>query len=77
MPHYFFDTGDGDIERDTEGVDLSDDVTAREEAVRYLGAILSDAPRHLAPDGIFRVSVRSASGEVIAAIVTRDLSRTR
>ena len=75
MPHYFFDTGDGDLDRDGEGIDLEDDGAARIAAVRYLGAVLSDAPGELTRNGIFRVSVRSADGEIIVALVARDISR--
>ena len=77
MPHYFFDTGDGDLDRDSDGVELIDDEAARLEAIRYLGAVLCDRPDELPREGIFRVTVRSANGEAIVALVARDISRVR
>jgi hypothetical protein len=47
MPHYFFDTVNGDNDRDAHGVELESDDSAVNEAVRFAGALMHDQPEIL------------------------------
>jgi len=65
MPRFYFDTSDNDRQvRDEDGLDLPDELSARNEAIKVLPGMaadgLPDGPEHL-----FRVSVRDANGEYI------------
>ena len=44
MPRYFFDTRDGGIDIDPEGVELAGEEEALLEAIRYAGSLLNDQP---------------------------------
>ena len=77
MPRYFFDTRDGSRDLDDEGMELAGDEAARTEAVRYLGSLLTDGPVDLARNSQFRVTVRSAAGEIVTTLVVTDVSPVR
>ena len=65
MPHYFFDTSDGDkFVKDDKGCDLPDVAAARDAAQ----AVLPDMARDKMPDGekrTFCAFVRNETGVVI------------
>lgn len=44
MPRYFFHVADGDKFLDLHGTVLDNDTTARAQAVRFFGQLLSDKP---------------------------------
>jgi hypothetical protein len=44
MPHYFFHVRDGGTTIDSEGVELPDQISAREEAIRTCGEMLREMP---------------------------------
>ena len=69
---YFFDTADGDLDCDADGVDLSDDNAARGAAVRYLSALLMDKPDHVLGGLPLIVSVRNERGETVTRIEARE-----
>lgn len=65
MMRFYFDTSDGgSTERDTEGVDLPDEASARAEAKAALTDMVRDHPgisNHMG----FTVTIRDASGREI------------
>ena len=68
MPHYFFDTDDGDrSQRDEEGLDLPDAQAARTAALEAL----PDMVRDTLPDGdrrSFTATVRNQHGTVLYTV---------
>jgi hypothetical protein len=68
MPHYFFNTANGARERDDQGIDLPNDATARVEAIRFAGSVLSDEPDLLWDGQEFRVEVADAEGTLLFTI---------
>lgn len=72
MPRYFFDSEDGNVERDDVGTELPDVAAAKVEAMRYAGAIVADRPDELAATGRFRVVVRDQDGNTVARIHITD-----
>ncbi len=66
MPHYFFDSRDGDdLIRDDVGIDLPDLEAARFEATRALAEIASDVIPGSAGRS-FSIEVRDQQGHVLA-----------
>ena len=67
MPHYFFDTNDGDmLDEDDVGLEFPDPESARRAAI----AALPDMARDRLPDGDrrnFSVRVRDEAGTVLYA----------
>ncbi len=65
MPHFFFDTDDGDRSvHDSEGMDLPNP----EEARRLVLGVLPDMARNNVPDGYrrtFAIAVRDKAGTTI------------
>ena len=45
MPRYFFHSEDGLLEHDETGTELADASAAREQAVRFAGALLAERPQ--------------------------------
>ena len=69
MPHYYFDTQDGDEDfRDELGLDLEDDQAARDEAARGLAEMAKD---YLPGSGLQRnmtIWVRDDRGETVLQV---------
>ena len=70
MPRYHFNSADGYIDSDAEGVVLPDIQAARLEAVRYAGELLRDEPDRLWQNGQWSIDVTDDAGERIFAIET-------
>ena len=62
MPRYFFDVHDGYSSTDTDGTELPDWQTARREAVRLAGQILTDEADKLLLGEEWRMEVTDATG---------------
>lgn len=69
MPRYFFNIKDGGRDEDEIGTDLTDTATARKEAVRYAGAVLTSEPELIWDGHDFRVEVIDDQGRHITTIV--------
>ena len=64
MPRYFFNTQDGEVDRDVEGVDCASPQEARLEALKLVGRMLLDDPEMLRDDAPTRVWVTDETGKV-------------
>jgi hypothetical protein len=62
MPRYFFTTADGIREPDIDGTELPDVATARVEAIKFAGEVLSDHPEIIWDGEDFRVEVSDENG---------------
>lgn len=70
MPRYFFHAADGRRDRDSTGVELADHASARAEAIRFAGAVLTDEPEVLWEGGPFRIEVTDAAQHLLFTVVT-------
>jgi hypothetical protein len=68
MPRYFFHTEDGARLPDTEGSELPDDRTARNEAVAVLGQMMTEDPAGFWAHGTFRLIVTDAAGQTLCGL---------
>jgi hypothetical protein len=73
MPRYFFHTEDGRRLPDTEGSELADDRTARNEAVAVLGQMMMEDPAGFWAHKVFRLTVTDAAGQTLYVL---DLNAT-
>ena len=75
MPRYFFDLAHERPELDREGVVLSDDAMAREEAIRFAGEYVVDHPEMLRERPIY-ITVSSAHRDPLFTIevTAKDLT---
>jgi hypothetical protein len=74
MPRYFFTTADGTREPDLDGTELPDVASARVEAIKYAGEVLSDHPEIIWDGEDFRVEVSDANGLVLFTVVTMAMN---
>lgn len=70
MPRYHFNSVDGQVDRDADGMVLPDVRAARLEAVRYAGELLRDDPDRLWQSGQWSIDVTNDAGERVFAIET-------
>ncbi len=71
MTHYFFDTENGDMIVDREGVDLASFQAARMEAVLLMGDLIRDREGEIWATGCLRLVVRDEDRRPLFAIETR------
>ena len=69
MPLYFFNRMDGKIEPDTEGSELADLDSARNEAIVFLGQSIKDYPGMLKNTGELRVEVTGEDGALLTTVI--------
>lgn len=69
MPRYFFHTADGSYARDTDGTELPDHRSARKEAIKYAGSVLTHDPDLLWDGRDFRVEVTDESDLVLFTVI--------
>ena len=78
MPKYFFKTHGAQTLNENEGFDFPDADAARLEAVKFVGACLSDRPYLLSESRDLRVELRDENGDFISMVtvfVTNDPAR--
>ena len=74
MPRFFFHLSDGTVSLDPEGVELSGEAEACEEAVRYLGELLHyDAQPDLANGHPLNLSVTDEAGDPLFRLEVRAI----
>jgi len=69
MPRYFFHTADTSTHRDKHGIELPSSSTARQEAIKFAGALLNENPDFLWDGHDFRVQVTDDKGHLIVTVV--------
>ena len=74
MPRYFFTTADGTREQDIDGTELPNVATARVEAIKFAGEVLSDHPEMIWDGEDFRVEVSDERGLVLFTVVTMAMN---
>lgn len=74
MPRYFFATADGTREPDDVGTELPNLATARVEAIKYAGEVLSDHPEIIWDGEDFRVEVSDEDGLMLFTVITMAMS---
>jgi len=80
MPKYFFTTRGVQDFKGEEGIDFPDADAARLEAVKFVGACLSDRPYLLSETRDLRVELRDENGEFVSMVtvfVTNDPARRK
>ena len=70
MPLFFFNTADGDRDRDVDGTELPDLAAARSEGIRFAGEALASEPALLRDGEGFRVEVLDADRTLLFTIIT-------
>jgi hypothetical protein len=70
MPRYYFHTVDGGRDRDHEGTELKDLASARVQAIKFTGDIMSDQPEVLWDGRDFRVEVTDDDDTLLFTIIT-------
>ncbi len=79
MSRYYFDVRDGSVFPDDTGTELPNIETAREQAVRFSGKLLTDLGAKFWDVGDWRISVRDESGRVLfgLSLAATDAAPTR
>jgi len=70
MPRYYFSTADGTRQADTDGTELPNVASARIEAIKFAGDVLSEHPEIIWGGEDFRVEVSDENGLVLFTVVT-------
>lgn len=70
MPRYYFHAADGAPLHDNHGSNLTDDDTARTEALHYAGDLLKWSPELLSEESQLRVAVTDEKDTLLPTIVT-------
>jgi hypothetical protein len=70
MPRFFFHTEYGHTKRDEAGTLLPDVETAKAEAARLMGKMLSQSPQEFWKDGQLRINVENEQGLVLFTVTT-------
>ena len=77
VSRFFFHTADGSRDRDHEGMDCRDARSARVEAIRYAGALLSDQPDILWDGRDFRVEVTDKDQRLVCTVIALAVDAPR
>jgi len=73
MARYYFNTVDGEVVNDGEGVEFSDGADAEVEAVLLTGALLREHAKEFWKTGSFTVTVTDDAGLALFTIVTEAI----
>ena len=73
MPRFFFDMKDGGVIIDSDGVELPDQATAEREALKGLGALVSEELGQGHASAIFQISVRRETEVVFKATLSLQM----
>jgi hypothetical protein len=73
MPRYHFHTEDGHHHPDPDGLELSDPLSVRTEAIRALGQLVSERHEDFWREGSFRMIVADHTG---LTLIILDLTAT-
>jgi hypothetical protein len=71
MARYFFNTEDGVLYADEDGVELPDLDAARSQAARIMGELLKEKPAELFDTGHLRVEVIDQTGAIVLILETQ------
>jgi hypothetical protein len=71
VTHFYFDTENGGLVADSEGVDLTDVVAAQNEAALLMGDLIRERDGELWTTGRLRLVVKDAARRPLFAIETR------
>ena len=75
MPRFFFDMKNGGVIKDSDGVELPDQETAEQEALKGLGALVSEELGEGQISSIFQISVRLETEVVFKATLALQIER--
>jgi hypothetical protein len=74
MPRYHFNWVTVGGELDPDGIYLPGDTEAREEAVRYVGTVLSEKPQAFLPDQQWQLDVTNGSRNIVFSLIVVGVS---
>lgn len=77
MPIYHFHSADGGREVDESGIELPGLREARDQAIRFSGAILTHNPQQLWTSGHWRVEVTDEDNALLFTVITLAVDAPR